>query len=68
MTRDQAKKGVRVRDGIAGRVGVIVSLDTLAMGLVAVAMDPCGQTGGCTVWCELEDLERVRDSREAPSG
>lgn len=68
MTKDQARKGTRVRDRTAGRVGVIVSLDTLSMGLVAVAMDPTGQTGGCTVWCELEDLERVRDSREAPYG
>lgn len=58
MTAGEVRRGQRVRDRSTGRCGVVVSLGTIHLGLISVALDPCGYDAS-TVWLEIEDLERA---------
>lgn len=58
MSPESVKKGMRVRDTATLREGTVVSVGTLHLGVVAVALDPRGYDCS-TVWIEVDDLERV---------
>jgi hypothetical protein len=64
MTADQVRLGARVRDLATGRTGTVVSVTTLALGIVSVRLDPDGYDCS-TAWIDYADLERIRDPLES---